>query len=372
MAWTVPFIDYPSQFRKIEPAAMRVIRKVLSQGDLILRRQLQNFEARFAAFVGTKYAVGTSTCTDALHLALRAAGIGPGNEVITVAHTFVATAAAIHHAGATPVLVDVGADHNMDMACLEAAVTSRTKAVLPVHLNGRLCAMDHLADIAARHGLIVIEDAAQAVGAAFRGKKGGAWGLAGCFSFYPAKLLGAYGDAGAMVTNDPDLARRVRLLRDHGRTPDADIAGWSFNCRMDNLQAALLDLKLDSVPAWIERRREAARWYHSHLSGLSDVRLPPHPDADGPYFDVYQNFEIEARDRDGLALWLKDQGIETLMPWGGKAVHQFKTLGLSAAHLPITDALVPRLLLLPLHTELTDDQVAYVGAAVREFYGHGA
>jgi dTDP-4-amino-4,6-dideoxygalactose transaminase len=370
MAWMVPFIDYPAQFRKIESAAMQVIHEVLSQGDLILRRQLQNFEARFAGFVGTKHAVGTSTCTDALHLSLRAAGIGPGDEVITVAHTFVATVAAIHHAGAKPILVDVGADHNMDMSCLESAISPRTRAIIPVHLNGRLCDMERLTHIAARHSLILIEDSAQALGASFQGKKGGAWGLAGCFSFYPAKLLGAYGDAGAIVTDDANLARRIRLLRDHGRTPDADIAGWSFNCRMDNLQAALLDLKLDCVPVWIERRRELARLYHEQLSGLLEVRLPPCPETAGDYFDTYQNFEIEARDRDALASWLKGRGIEILIPWGGRAVHQFRALGLSGAQLTTTEAIFPKLLLLPLHTELTDEQIAYVSTAVREFYRH--
>jgi len=368
MGWVVPFIDYPSQFRKLEPEIMSAVHDVLSHGDLILRRQLQEFETHLAAYIGTRYAVGTSTCTDALHLSLRAAGIGPGDEVITVAHTFIATVAAIHHAGATPILVDIDDDHNMDMKKVETAITLHTKAVMPVHLNGRLCDMERLIDIAERHHLVVIEDSAQALGASFRGKRGGAWGLSGCFSFYPAKLLGAYGDAGAVVTNNPDMVHRLRLLRDHGRMPDADIAGWSFNCRLDNLQAAILDLKLSHVPSWITRRREIARMYHEQLYRLPQLRLPPPPDTDGDYFDVFQNFEIAAPNRNGLVGYLKEKGIEILIPWGGKAVHQFKALGLSHFHLPTTEAVLRDVLMLPLHSELSDQQVSIVCNTIHEFY----
>src|SRR6266568_1813228 len=208
MEWRVKFVDYPAQFRRQEPEIMATIKTVLERGDLMLRQQLRDFEDHLAAFVGTKFCVGTSNCTDALHLTLRAAGIGPGDEVITVSHTFVATAAAIHHAGATPVLVDIGADHNLDADRIEPAITPRTKAIVPVHLNGRLCDMEKVMAIAARRRLLVIEDSAQALGASQNGRKGGAWGLAGCFSFYPAKTLGAFGDAGALTTNDQGLFER--------------------------------------------------------------------------------------------------------------------------------------------------------------------
>lgn len=368
MDWTVRYVDYPAQLRKMETEIMDTIRTVLSKGDLILRQQLRDFEANLAAFVGTRYAVGTSNCTDALHLSLRAAGIGPGDEVITVSHTFVATAAAIHHAGATPVLIDIGDDHNVDVELIEQAVTPRTKAILPVHLNGRLCDMDKITEIANRYGLLIIEDAAQALGALFKGKKGGSWGLAGCFSFYPAKLLGAFGDAGAVVTDSEEIADKVRRLRDHGRMPDGDIEGWSFNCRLDNLHAALLDLKLKSVPTWIARRRELARLYHQELSGIPQLRLPPPPVEQGPYYDVFQNYEVEAEDRDRFVAHLKQRGIEILLPWGGRAVHQFKALGLSRFHLPGTEQLFEKVLMLPLHPELRDEQVSYVADAIRQFY----
>ncbi len=368
MDWKVRFVDYPLQFKKMEDEIMSTIKTVLSRGDLMLRQQLKDFEANLAAFVGTRYAVGTSNCTDALHLSLRAAGVGPGDEVITVSHTFVATAAAIHHAGATPVLVDIGDDHNMDVNLVETAITPLTKAILPVHLNGRLCDMDRLMLLAEKHGLIVIEDSAQALGASFNGKRGGSFGLAGCFSFYPAKMLGAFGDAGAMVTNNEEMAEKVRSLRDHGRTRDGDVAGWSFNCRLDNVQAALLDAKLKHLPSWIERRRELALLYHQRLSGLRQLHLPPPPTANELYYDVFQNYEIEAQDRDRLVAYLKEKGIEILITWGGKGVHQFKALGLSHYNLPRTERLFREVLMLPLHTELSDDQVAYVTEAIQAFY----
>jgi len=368
MEWKVRFIDYPAQFRKMEREIMDTVRTVLSRGDLMLRQQLKDFEAHLAAFVGTRYAVGTSNCTDALQLSLRAAGIGPGDEVITVSHTFVATVAAIHHVGATPVLVDVGTDHNMEIGAVEAAITRQTKAVVPVHLNGRLCDMARLMQLGGERGITVIEDSAQALGASFDDKKGGSFGLAGCFSFYPAKLLGAFGDAGAVVTSNEEMAQKIRLLRDHGRTPDGDIAGWSFNCRLDNLQAALLDLKLGRVPEWIGRRRQIAGLYHKYLSDLTELRLPPPPVEGGVYFDVFQNYEVEARDRDALVTFLRENGVEILIPWGGRAVHQFKRLGLRKCNLPATEEILRRALLLPMHTELSDPQVEYVAEVIRTFY----
>ncbi len=347
---------------------MHTIKTVLSNGDLMLRQQLEDFEANLAAFVGTKYAVGMSNCTDALHLCLRAAGIGQGDEVITVSHTFVATVEAIHHAGATPVLVDIGDDHNINVDLVEGAVTPRTRAIIPIQLNGRVCDMEKLMAIAERYGLLVIEDSAQALGASCNGKKAGAVGLAGCFSFYPAKLLGAFGDGGAVVTNSKEMLEKLRLLRNHGRTDDGDVACWSFNCRLDNLQAALLDLKLKQLPAWIARRREIALGYHKRLSGVKQLRLPQPPTTNGTHFDVFQNYEIEAEDRDLLVTHLRKSGIEVMLSWGGRGVHQFKALNLSHYKLPRTEEMFKRVLMVPMHPELTDEQVEYVANAVINFY----
>ena len=368
MSWKVKYIDYPTQYRKLRDEVLRLIDETLASGDVMLRHQLREFETHFAEFVGTCYAVGVGNCTDALRLSLYAAGVGPGDEVITVSHTMVATVAAIYHTGATPVLVDIGDDHNMDPDAVETAITPRTKAIIPVHLNGRVCDMERLMAIAEQHGLIIIEDAAQALGASFKGTRAGAFGLAGCFSFYPAKLLGAYGDGGAVVTNSEEMAQKIRLLRNHGRTADGDVAFWSFNSRLDNLQAGILDLKLKHVSGWIKRRREIASLYHEHLCGIKQLRLPPPPASDGPYFDVFQNYEIEGDDRDQLRAYLHEQGIETMTPWGGKGVHQFKALGLSHFRLPRTELMFQRALMLPMHCELTDEQVLYVAQCIRRFY----
>lgn len=369
MNWKVRYIDYPLQYGKMKDAILGTVDEVLSRGDVMLRQQLKDFEDHLARFVGTAYAVGVSNCTDAMRLCLMASGVGRGDEVITVSHTFVATAAAIYHSGATPVLVDIGDDHNMEPGLVEEAISERTKAVIPVHLNGRVCRMDRLMEIAERHDLLVIEDAAQALGASFRGTKAGAFGLAGCFSFYPAKLLGAYGDAGAVVTNNKEIAEKLLLLRNHGRTADNDIALWAFNCRMDNLQAAILDLKLGSVPAWIERRRRVAGMYQERLYGVPEVRLPVEPSDSGPHFDVFQNYEIMAEGRDALAAYLSEKGVETLIPWGGKGVHQFVSLGLTGFRLPRTETLLARALMLPMNADLTDEEVCYVADGVRAFYG---
>ncbi len=368
MAWRVRYIDDPASYQKMRDEILGVVDHTLSQGDVMLRHQLSDFEANFASFVGTRYAVGVNNCTDALHLSLRAAGIGPGDEVITVSHTMVATAAAIHHAGATPVLVDIGEDHNMDAGTIESAITHRTKAIMPVHLNGRVCDMGRIMPIAEANGLLVIEDAAQALGASFDCENAGSFGLAGCFSFYPAKLLGAFGDGGAVVTDSEEIAEKIKLLRNHGRMPDGDVSGWSFNSRLDNLHAAILDVKLKHLPSWTRRRRDIADIYSSGLASLPQLRLPPPPVHEGPFHDVFQNYEIEAENREGLVTHLTGAGVETMISWGGRGVHQFTALGLTLHRLPRTERMFERVLMLPMHPELDDSDVEYVVQSVREFY----
>jgi len=368
MAWKVKYIDYPAHYAKMRAEVLDTIDETLSAGDVMLRRQLSDFEEDLATFVGTKYAVGVGNCTDALHLSLRAADIGPGDEVITVSHTMVATAEAIHHAGATPVLVDIDDDHNMDVGQLASAITSHTKAVLPVHLNGRLCDMERLMDIAEQYGLTVIEDAAQSLGASLNGTKAGAFGLAGGFSFYPAKLLGTFGDGGAVVTNNQQFAERIKQLRNHGRLPDGDVSEWAFNSRLDNLHAAILHLKLKRLPQWIKRRREIARMYHERLHDLPELHLLPPPLEEGPHYDVYQNYEIESSDRDALVAHLTDRGVETMIPWGGRGVHQFKALGLTHYRLKRTERMFERVVMIPMHPDLSDDDVEWVSSVIRGFY----
>ena len=363
---SVRFWEPGKEFQRIEKEVMETMRDVLSKGDLIMREQMLDFEHNLASFVGTTDAVGVSSCTDGLRLLLEAVGIGPGDEVITVSHTFMATMAVIHHVGATPVLVDVGADHNMNLDLVEAAITPRTKAIMPVYLNGRLVQMDRLMEIAKKHNLLVLEDTAQALGGAYLGVRGGAWGLAGAFSFYPAKLLGAYGDAGAVVTSDPKLAERLRELRDHGRVSKTGFSGWGWNCRLDNLQAAILDLKLKKVPDWINQRRRLAAIYDEELADVGSIKRPPGPDG-GPYFDIYQNYVIEAERRDDLAKHLAAKGIETLVSPGPVPNHK-QPVGLDHFHLPRTEELCARVLSLPLNNELGEEQVLEVAGAIKDFY----
>jgi dTDP-4-amino-4,6-dideoxygalactose transaminase len=363
---SVRFWEPGKEFLRIEDEMMKTIRSVLVNGDLIMRQQMLDFEHNLAAFVGTSDAVGVSNCTDGLRLLLEAVGIGPGDEVITVSHTFMATMAVIHQVGATPVLVDVGEDHNMNTDLIEAAITPRTKAIMPVYLNGRLVRMDRVMEIAKAHDLIVLEDTAQALGASYLGVRGGAWGLAGAFSFYPAKLLGAYGDAGAVVTSDPDLANRLRELRDHGRISKTGFSGWGWNCRLDNLQAAVLDLKLKKIPEWIGKRRRLATIYDEELAGTPAVKRPPQPDGD-VHFDIYQNYVIEADRRDQLQDHLTKKGIETLVSPGPVPNHK-QPVGLDHFKLPRTEELCARVLSLPLNNELGEEQVLEVAGAIKDFY----
>ena len=363
---SVRFWEPGKEFQRIESEVMETLRDVLSNGDLIMRHHMLDFERNLAAFVGTADAVGVSNCTDGMRLLLEALGIGPGDEVITVSHTFMATMAVIHHVGATPVLVDVGDDHNMNVDLVEAAITPRTKAIMPVHLNGRLCRMDRIMEIAKAHDLIVVEDTAQALGGAYMGVRGGAWGVAGAFSFYPAKLLGAYGDAGAVVTSDLGLAARLRELRDHGRVSKTGFSGWGWNCRLDNLQAAVLDMKLKKIPDWIQQRRRLATIYDEELADVGAVKRPPAPNG-GPFFDIYQNYVIEAERRDELVSHLAERGIETLVSPGPVPNHK-QPVGLDSVSLPRTEDLCARVLSLPLNNELGEEQLLEVAAAIKGFY----
>jgi len=367
MAYKVPFVNFPKHYGNMEGEIDAAIKDILLHGDFILREHLRRFEDNIASFLGVKYGIGVNSGTDALHFSLLAAGIGPGDEVITVAHTFLATVGAIVNCGATPVLVDIGKDHNMNVELLEKAATPRTKAVIPVHLNGRLCDMERVMDIAERHNLMVVEDAAQALGATFDGKKGGSFGLTGCFSFYPAKILGTVGDGGMVVTSDEAIAAKIRALRDNGRVMGQDeVVGYGFNSRLDNLHAAILDVKLKYIPQWIERRREIAAIYQDGLSGLPEVETPP-PQKSGRYYDAFQNYVIRTKKRDELAECLREKGVEMLISWPIPMHHQ-SALKLSHFNLLETEAISREVLSLPMYPELTDKQAGYVIDTVKGFF----
>lgn len=368
MTYKVPFVDLPLHYQRLEPEIKEVIKDVLfSRADFIMRDDLRQFEENIASFVGVKYAVGVNSGTDALHLSLLAAGIGTGDEVITVAHTFVATVAVIVHCGAKPILVDVGDDFNMDVEQLEQAVSPQTRAVIPVHLNGRLTDMEKLMAIAHKNNILVIEDAAQALGATFDGKNAGSFGLAGCFSLYPMKILGGIGDGGIMVTNDSELAEKIRFLRDHGQNrKTGDLIGYGFNSRLDNFNAAILNVKLKHLSQWIERRRELAALYHQGLSGVPNLQLPLPPQTQSRYFDVYQNYVIRAHERDRLVEYLNECGIEVLISWR-KPMHHQKALGLVHFHLPETERISKEVISLPMNTEISNEQIKYIIKSIRNF-----
>lgn len=373
MSYKVPFVDLPTQYRRLEREILGATREVMSRGDFILRGDLRQFEDNMASLLGVKYVVGVGSGTDALYVALRAAGVGPNDEVITVAFTCMATIAVIVHCGAKPILVDVGEDYNMDVGLVEGAITPQTKAILPVHLNGRVCNMKGLMDIASKHKLIVIEDAAQALEASFKGQKAGTFGLAGCFSLYPMKILGATGDGGFVATNDEALAERVHQLRDLGqRRTTGDVLCFGFNTRLDNLQAAILNVKLKYVPQWIARRREVAALYHQGLSHLQELKLPPPPQLQGHFFDVFQNYVIRAKERDRLVAYLEKCSIEVLVSWYlSKPLHHHEALGLKHFLLPKTEQFAKEAVSLPLNSEISNEQVEYVIESITRFFTTG-
>lgn len=366
--YRVPFVNYPEHYRRIWDEVMDAVKDSLSKGDLILRDQLNQFEENAASFIGAKCAIGVNSGTDALLLSLKAAGIGLGDEVITVAHTFVATIAVIVQCGAKPILVDIGDDMNMDMDQVEKAITPRTKAIIPVHLNGRMCDMGRLMEIANKYNLLVIEDAAQALGATHDAKGAGSFGLTGCFSFYPAKILGCAGDGGLISTTDEEIAEKIRLLRDHGyQRSSGKILCYGYNSRLDNIQAAILDVKLKYLPQWIERRRKLASLYHEGLSDLNELKLPPEPRTNDRFFDVYQNYVIMTAKRDRLVAYLRESGIEILISWP-KPTHYHESLGLRHFSLPKTEQISKEVLSLPMYPEMSEASVTYVVDSVRNFY----
>ncbi len=364
----VPFFDYPRLFTSQEAEIMATVKDVLSRGAYIMQKDLRDFEGAFAQFVGCRHAVGVGNCTDGLQLALMACGIEPGDEVILPSHTFVATAGAVNACGAVPVVVDSGADHMIDPTTIESAITDKTRVLMPVQLNGRVADMDPIMALAKDRGLTVVEDAAQALGASYKGKQAGTFGRAAAFSFYPAKLLGCFGDGGMVITDEEDVAVNLTAMRDHGRNAQGRIAQWGINSRLDNVQAAILHHQLRSYGKTIEHRRALAARYHAGLSGIGGLALPPPPDADPERRDVFQNYEIEGDRRDELKAFLGDHGVGTLIQWSGQPVHSITELGVRG-EAPNTTRIFERCLLLPMNQLLSEADVDHVIAVIREFYG---
>lgn len=357
----IPFLDLQAQYRSIGPELEAAVLATLRSGSFVLGEAVERFEESFAAFCGTRHAIAVNSGTSALHLALLAADIGPGDEVITVAATFIATTAAIVYAGAVPVFVDIDpATWVMDPALVEAAITPRTRAILPVHLHGRLADMEALGAIARRHGLVLIEDAAQAHGAMRGGRKAGAFGEMGCFSFYPGKNLGACGEGGAVTTNDAGLAAAIRSLRDWGQQGKYNHVRHGFNYRMEGVQGAALNVKLPYLEGWNAARRRIAQGYQAELAaGLGR----PAPIGADHACHVYA---IRVPDRDRMREDLQAAGVATNIHYP-RPVHlqpAYAGLGGGAGSLPVSEALARETLSLPLFPEQDAGQVAAVIGAV--------
>jgi len=367
----VPFFDWGALYAEHAETYRNIIDCTAASGGFILQSAVEEFEAALADYCGVRHAIGLSDCTNAMLLGLRAAGLSPGDEVILPSHAFVAAAQAIHFAGGVPVPVELSEkDWLIDPDAIRSAITPRTRAIMPVHVNGRVCAMDAIAAIAEEHGLLIVEDAAQALGARIGERRAGTSGLWGAFSFYPSKTLGGFGDAGALVTNDDDLAGTVRAMRNHGadetKAIPKDCAVWGTNARLDNLHAAVLAFKLSWYDDAVARRRQIAARYDDAFSAIEGLDLPPPPSNDGR-FDVFQNYELCCARRDALRPHLSESGVGTIVQWGGTAIHHFRNLGFDQ-DLPKTDRFFERSLLLPMNHLLTDHQVGHVIAGVQEFF----
>jgi dTDP-4-amino-4,6-dideoxygalactose transaminase len=361
----IPFLDLKVQYRQMKGEIDSAVARVIDRAEFVLGSEVAAFEKRFAAYCGAKHCTALNSGTSALHLALLAADIGPGDEVITVSMTFVATTAAILYAGATPVFVDAHPDHwTMDPALIEAAITPRTKAILPVHLHGLMADMDPIMEVAKRHGLIVIEDAAQSHGAEYKGRRAGSIGDIGCFSFYPGKNLGAYGEGGATVTNDDAYAHKIAMLRDWGQEAKYHHVLRGYNYRMDGIQGAVLNVKMNYIEDWTEGRRNVARQYDRLLSarGLKRPSPPPH------CRHVYHVYAVQVPNRDATQKALTEAGI-------GSGIHYpipvhlqkaYGDVGCGPGDLPATETMCRRFLSLPMFAELAPDQVERVVAELEK------
>lgn len=355
------------QHSALKGELLEAIGSVLERGQFILGPEVQEFEKNFAELCGVRFALGVNSGTDALILALRVLEIGAGDEVITVPNSFVATASAIRSVGARPVFVDVREDYNMDPAQLERAITGRTKAVLPVHLTGRAADMDPILKIAEGRKLHVIEDAAQAVLAEYRGRRAGSFGKIGCFSLHPLKTLNACGDGGVLTTNDETLYERLKILRNLGLKGRDECVTWSGNSRLDSLQAAIVLVKLKYVEAWTERRRANAAYYRKALAGIRGLRTP----EDRPFEKaVYHTFVIQAERRDALKQYLEEKGIGTAIHYSIPIHLQkaAKELGYREGSFPVAERQAKEILSLPIYPELSVSDLEYIADKIRKFY----
>ena len=365
---TVPYFDLTAQYRDLRDEIRDAIDRVCSKAGFILGEEVERFEQAFAKYCGVKHCVGLNSGTSALHLAMLAAGIGPGDEVITTANTFIATVEAIIYTGATPVFADIDpATANIDPEKIEQAITKRTRAVIPVHLYGRPANLEAITRMASDHGFLIIEDACQAHGASFQGKRVGGFGHSAAFSFYPGKNLGAYGEGGALTTNDDEVAKLARALRSHGETVRYVHKYVGYNYRMDGFQAAVLNVKLKHLDEWTSKRQAFSSLYGELLADAL-VDLP----QDSPEAEcVYHLFVAYVEDRDRVRAALQERGVQTAVHYP-KPVHLqegLEHLGYKEGSLPNTERACQRVMSMPLFPEMTVEQVRHAASSLREIVG---
>jgi dTDP-4-amino-4,6-dideoxygalactose transaminase len=364
----IPFVDLQTQYRALKPEIDAAVTRVLTDGNFILGRQVEEFEQAFAEFVGCQYGVGVGSGLDALRVALAALGIGPGDEVILPANTYIATALAVSAVGARPVLVDCDPHtYNLDTEQIEAAITPRSKALMPVHLTGQAADMDAVMAVAEKHGLLVIEDAAQAHGTLYKGRPCGSFGAAAGFSFYPGKNLGAYGDGGIVTSNDAQLAEKMRRLRNYGQSRKYYHDEQGLNTRLDTAQAAVLQVKLKYLPEWNAARARNAALYREALAGVGDLRFQQQsPDST----HIYHLFIVETRHRDALAAHLTAADIQNGIhyPIPVHLQQAYQNLGYRAGAFPHSERLAGCMLSLPMFPELSEAQIERIANEIKSFF----
>lgn len=369
----VPFLDLKIQYQQIKDEVLPMVTEAMQNGMFIGGKQVSGFEAEFAQFCDSAYCIGVNSGTDALRFALMAADVGPGDKVLTVPNTFIATTEAISQVGAAPVFVDIDPNTcNMDPAKLEEYLEKhkahgiRVKAVVPVHLYGQPADMDAILDLAQKHDWIVVEDACQAHGAIYKGKKAGSMGLSGCFSFYPGKNLGAFGEGGAVVTQDEAMAAKMKMIRDHGQAKKYFHDMEGYNGRLDTIQAGVLRIKLKRLAGWNQKRKQNATTYDELLSGISEVETVKQSKG---VESVYHLYVIMVDNRDELQTFLTEKGIATGLhyPMPLHLQKAYEHMGYQKGDFPVTEGIAERLLSLPMYPELTHEQIDYVVSSIKEF-----
>jgi len=361
----VKYIDLTLQYNNLKEDLLKSVEKVFETGQFIMGPQVKELETRFAKYCSCKYAVGVANGTDALYLSLKALNIGAGDEVITVPNSFIATAGTIANIGATPVFVDVRNDYNIDPNKIEEKITDKTKAIMPVHLTGRPADMEPIMKTAKKYDLYIIEDAAQAIGATYHGKKVGSFGIAGCFSLHPLKNLNAYGDGGVIITNNFNFYKKIIKLHNHGLKNRNECDFWGFNSRLDSVQAAIVNTKLDHLDEWNEKIKDIAEIYKKQLKDIVEF-----PEDNDSIKSVHHLFMIQCNRRNKLQNYLLENGIGTKIhyPIPIHLQKPAKKLGYKKGDFPVAESQAHKVLSLPIYPELTSDQVELVTSKIKEFY----